>query len=126
MTLADFIIGDPNLSMSKIVTKTENPRPIYSALPHGKACLARMFGHFAKKSVGVASEQGPEPPAHPWNPVPIRLTPMSITVGPVTIGGKIFCKIFGGRKEMRISSSEQHAAVPSNAPYAFGQGSKVP
>lgn len=27
MTLADFMIGDPNLSMIRMVTKTEKPRP---------------------------------------------------------------------------------------------------
>lgn len=62
-TLADFMIGEPNLSMIKMVTKTEKPRPdslvsndvlewredipIYSALPHGKACAASIFGHLA-------------------------------------------------------------------------------
>jgi hypothetical protein len=86
MTLADFMIGDPNLSMIRMVTKTEKPRPgqrvnifalrrensnlpIYSALPQGKACFAAIFGHFAKKSVGVAAEQGPEPPAQLLKPV---------------------------------------------------------
>lgn len=59
-------------------------------------------------------------------PVSIRLTPISITVGPVTIGGKIFCRTFGGKKARPISRKAQQAAVPSKAPYAFGQASLLP
>ena len=56
----------------------------------------------------------------------MRFTPINMTVGPVTIGGKIFCKNLGGKNEMRISSREQTAAVPRSAPYALGHGRRVP
>jgi hypothetical protein len=52
--------------------------------------------------------------------------PMSMTVGPVTMGGNTRRITRGGTNEMRISSSEHTAAVPSTAPYASGQGSGVP
>jgi hypothetical protein len=116
ITLADFMIGEPNRSVRRIVRNTENPRPMYCADPHGRAWTAVILGHLAKNSVGFKSEQGPDPPAHPLKPEPMSSTPMSMTVGPVTIGGKIFCKTFGGRKESAISTSEQHAAVPKRAP----------
>lgn len=49
-----------------------------------------------------------------------------MTVGPVTIGGKILCSVFGGKKEIRISVNAQIAQVPMRAPYASGQGSRLP
>ena len=49
-----------------------------------------------------------------------------MTVGPVTMGGKIFNMTFGGRNAMRTSSKAHTAQVPSRAPYASGQGSFVP
>lgn len=53
-------------------------------------------------------------------------TPMSMTVGPVTIGGKSFLSVFGGMKESAISRRAQVAAVPMIAPYASGHGSWLP
>jgi hypothetical protein len=35
-TAVDFMMGLPNRSQIMIVTKTENPRPMNSALPHGR------------------------------------------------------------------------------------------
>lgn len=49
-----------------------------------------------------------------------------MTVGPVTIGGKILSMILGGRKLIKISRRAQHAAVPRIAPYPSGQGNFVP
>jgi len=49
-----------------------------------------------------------------------------MTVGPVTMGGKIFWMTRGGMKEIKISTKAQQAAVPMMAPYASGQGSCVP
>lgn len=40
-------------------------------------------------------------------PVPIGDTPMSITVGPVTMGGKSFCRTFGGRNDLRQSNYQK-------------------
>src|SRR4051794_5102560 len=109
MTLVDFMIGEPKRSQRMMARKTEKPRPRNSALPQGRAWGASMLGHRAKKSLGSVLEKGPEPPAQLLNPVSTRWTPMSMTVGPVTIGGKILSIVLGGMKEMRISTREQTA-----------------
>lgn len=77
MTLVDFMMGDPKRSQRMMVMNTEKPRPRYSAEPQGSACGAVMSGQRAKKSVGLACEQGPLPPSQPWNPDSMRLMPMS-------------------------------------------------
>ncbi len=136
-TEVDFMMGEPKRSQRMIVMKTEKPRPErgvglvsfrggggwslgslprYSAEPHGRACGAVMSGHSAKNSSGLASAQRPEPPAQFLKPEEIRLMPISMTVGPVTMGGKMRSMTLGGMKEMRISSSEQTAEVPRRAP----------
>jgi hypothetical protein len=46
----------------------------------------------------------------------MRVTPINMTVGPVTMGGKIFWMKRGGMKEIRISIRAQQAAVPMMAP----------
>ena len=69
---------------------------------------------------------GPAPPAQPVKPDSTRLMPISMTVGPVTMGGKILSMIFGGKNEMKISTTAQIAAVPMRAPYPCGHGSFVP
>ena len=46
-------------------------------------------------------------------PVPVRATPISITVVAVTMGGNTFFKILGDRIERRISRRPQRAAVPN-------------
>lgn len=51
---------------------------------------------------------------------------MSMTVGPVTRGGKMRFKILGEVNDMRISRSAQTHAVPMIAPYPSGQGRGVP
>ena len=51
---------------------------------------------------------------------------MSITVGPVTIGGTIRSRILAGIKEIKISKRAQAADVPMIAPYPWGQASLVP
>jgi hypothetical protein len=58
--------------------------------------------------------------------VPMRLTPMRSTTGPVTRGGKAFFKAFGGMKLNPISSKAHTQAVPRIAPYPSGQGSLLP
>lgn len=58
----------------------------------------------------------PEPPSHPSNPLWISETPISMTVGPVTIGGKTFWIILGGTKEIRTKIRAQQALVPIKAP----------
>lgn len=44
-TAHDFMIGEPKRSHRMIVTKTENPRPMNSALPHGRGLGAKIVGH---------------------------------------------------------------------------------
>lgn len=51
---------------------------------------------------------------------------MSMTVGPVTRGGKIFLSSLGDVKDMRISRRAQTMAVPMIAPYPSGQGNGLP
>lgn len=115
-TLVDFIMGEPKRSHRMIVMNTEKPRPRYSAEPQGRAWGALMFGQRANNpSVGLVLH-GPLPPAQFWNPLSIKLIPINITVGPVTIGGKILSMTFGGMKLIKISSSAQQAAVPMIAP----------
>lgn len=76
-----------------------------------------MLGQSAKNGVGGGlEEQGPFPPAQFLKPDPIKLVPMSMTVGPVTIGGNIFWRIFGGVKLSMISNKAQIIAVPRMAP----------
>lgn len=100
---------------------------MYSEDPHGSACGAVISGHLAKNAGGFVSAQGPAPPAQLLKPeAPIKSTPMSKTVGPLTIGGKIFCSNLGGRKEMAISTNEHRAAVPIRAPQALGQDPLLP
>lgn len=68
----------------------------------------------------------PLPPAQPSNPVWIRDTPINMTVGPVTIGGKSFFKTLGDMNESPISRRAHRDAVPRMAPYPLGHGSGVP
>lgn len=112
------MIGEPILSQIRMETNTRKPSPINSALPQGMARGAVAEGHNPVVH--------PDPPAQSLNPLLIRLIPISITVGPVTMGGKIFCSVLGGTKARRTSIKAQQAEVPSRAPYASGQGSLVP
>lgn len=75
-----------------------------------------MVGQSWKMPVVGRETQEPLPPAQFWKPDSIRLTPISMTVGPVTRGGKIFFRIRGGVKDMRISRRAQTQAVPMMAP----------
>jgi hypothetical protein len=85
-----------------------------------------MSGQSMKNPSAGREEHKPAPPAQLSKPVWMRWTPMSMTVGPVTMGGNIRCRTFGGMKEIDISVSAQMAQVPINAPYASGQGSREP
>ena len=58
--------------------------------------------------------------------MPMRLTPIRRTTGPVTSGGNAFFSAFGGMKLNPISSNAQTQAVPRIAPYPSGQGSLFP
>jgi hypothetical protein len=58
--------------------------------------------------------------------VPMRLTPIRRTTGPVTNGGKAFFSALGGIKLRPISSNAQTHAVPRIAPYPSGQGNLFP
>lgn len=116
ITEDDFMIGDPSLSQISMVTNTENPRPTNSALPHGRACGASTLGQFIKKPESGLDIHNPAPPSHPLNPLWISETPINMTVGPVTIGGKTFWIIFAGMKEIRTRISAQQALVPIKAP----------
>lgn len=51
---------------------------------------------------------------------------MSMTVGPVTRGGKILFNRRGDVNDMAISRSAQQAPVPRIAPYPLGQGNGLP
>jgi hypothetical protein len=115
-TADDFIIGDPSLSQIRMVTNTENPRPIYSALPQGRACGEPTLGQSIYAPEVGREMHDPEPPSQSSNPLWMSETPISMTVGPVTIGGKIFRIIFGGMKEIRTRMRAQQALVPIRAP----------
>lgn len=118
-----------------IARKTENPRPdkrishspcykiivqknepINSAEPQGRACGPAVLGHKEYGPVLGIAAHGPFPPAQFLKPDAINLTPTSITVGPVTSGGKIFLRSLGGIKERAISKSAQTHPVPRIAP----------
>lgn len=43
-TAQDFMMGLPKRSQRMMVTKTEKPRPMYSALPQGRAWGAPTWG----------------------------------------------------------------------------------
>lgn len=75
-----------------------------------------MFGQSAKKPLVGRVLQLPLPPAQFWKPDLIKLTPISITVGPVTSGGKIFFSTRGGMKDIKISSRAATIAVAMMAP----------
>ena len=64
-TAQDFMMGLPNLSHMMIVAKTEKPRPIYSALPQGRAWGAPSLGQTEKMPLAGRSMQPgePDPPA---------------------------------------------------------------
>lgn len=68
----------------------------------------------------------PTPPAQLPSPLSIRETPMSVTVGPVTMGGKSFFSKEGGIKDSTISNNAQSEDVPRSAPYPSGQGRGFP
>ena len=85
-----------------------------------------MSGQSIKNPSVGRVEHRPDPPAQLLKPVWMRCTPISMTVGPVTMGGKIRCRAFGGRKEIKISVRAHTAQVPINAPYASGHGSLEP
>lgn len=122
-TLVDFIIGLPNLSHRMIVRKTENPSPINSADPQGKACGASLLG----QSIVVGNlEHSPLPPAQFLKPLPMSFTPISMTVGPVTIGGKIRWRMRGGTNERPISRRAQRHDVPNKLlEYRYFYGDEV-
>merc|ERR1711981_718353 len=71
-----------------------------------------MFGQSEKRPVSGRAAQPPEPPAQLLKPEPISLIPMSMTVGPVTSGGKMRLRAFGGQKLIKISISAQTHWVP--------------
>lgn len=81
--------------------------------PQGSGCGALIVGHIEKRPVAGLLEQGPLPPAQFLNPLEMSLTPMSKTVGPVTIGGKIRFKILGDIKESPISRRAHKQQVPN-------------
>ena len=115
-TAVDFMMGAPKRSQMMMVMKTEKPRPMNSALPHGRGLGALMLGHSWKRPEVGIDLQSPEPPAQFWKPDCTSLTPMSMTVGPVTRGGKIFLRMRGLVKAMKTSRRAQQAAVPRIAP----------
>ncbi|KAL8935774.1 MAG: hypothetical protein Q9211_004524, partial [Gyalolechia sp. 1 TL-2023] len=114
----DFMIGEPKRSQMMIVTKTEKPRPINSALPQGRAWGPPTDGQI-DSAVGLdpsRTKHEPLPPAQLAKPDSIRDIPIKVTVGPVTRGGKNFFNMFGLMKESRISSNAQTVPVPIKAP----------
>ena len=119
-------MGEPNRSHRMMVTNTENPRPMNSALPHGRACGAPTRGHSVNGPDSGRPAQEPLPPAQLLKPDWMSLMPIKATVGPVTNGGKIFFSTLGLVKERAISSRAQTDPVPIKAPYPRGQGSFVP
>ncbi len=115
-TAQDFMIGLPKRSERMIVTKTRNPRPTNSAEPQGSGLGATLLGQSWKGPEVGRLEQVPDPPAQFWKPDLMRLMPISATVGPVTMGGKIFLSHVGLVKDSPISRSAHMAAVPMIAP----------
>lgn len=76
-----------------------------------------ISGHIEKSPVSGILAQGPFPPAQSWKPEAINCTPISITVGPVTIGGNTSWSHFGGMNDSPISRKAQTIAVPMIAPF---------
>lgn len=74
-----------------------------------------MLGQRANKP-SVAVMHPPLPPIQLEKPDLMSLIPMSITVGPVTIGGRTFSKNFAGIKETRMLIKAHTAEVPRMAP----------
>lgn len=117
MTEQDFIIGEPNRSQRIMVTKTEKPRPKYSGDPQGSALGAEISGHRSKKSTAVeGEEQGPVPPIQFLKPLWMSFTPIRVTVGPVTMGGKMRNRMRGGTKARMMRRMAVIAPVPRMAP----------
>ena len=115
-TAVDFMMGEPKRSQMMMVTKTEKPRPMNSALPQGSGCGALMVGHsWYRPEVGRVL-QSLLPPAQFLNDDSISSMPMSVTVGPVTSGGKMRFSIAGRVKDSRISSRAAQQAVPRMLP----------
>ena len=75
-----------------------------------------MVGQSLKIPVVGKVEQVPLPPAQSWKPDLMRETPMRVTVGPVTSGGKNFLRYLGEVNDMRTSSKAQQHDVPMIAP----------
>jgi hypothetical protein len=114
-TEVDFMIGEPNRSHKIMARKTEKPSPRNSADPQGRGWGALILGQRANNP-SVAVIQAPLPPIQLEKPDFISLMPMSITVGPVTIGGSTRSKSFAGIKETRTLMRAHTADVPSMAP----------
>ena len=124
-TEVDFMIGEPNRSQRMMATKTENPKPRNSADPQGRGWGALMLGHSANNP-SVAVIQPPLPPIQLEKPDLMSLIPMSMTVGPVTMGGSTRSRNLAGMKETRILTRAHTAEVPRMAPYPSGQGKGFP
>merc|ERR1712000_174035 len=98
-----------------MVTKTEKPKPRNSADPQGRGGGALISGHIAN-SPSVAVIQTPLPPIQLEKPDLMSLIPMSMTVGPVTIGGSTRSKNLAGMNEIRTFRRAHTADVPMMAP----------
>lgn len=115
-TDVDFINGEPKRSHRMMETKTRKPRPINSALPQGSGCGAALEGQSWKGPSAGWDIHGPEPPAQFVRAEAMSLTPMSMTVGPVTSGGNSFFSTLVGIKLNAISKRAQSVVVPRIAP----------
>lgn len=76
-----------------------------------------MFGHMVNGPDSGKLEQGPLPPAQFLNPLAMSFTPISITVGPVTIGGNTRLSTFGEQNDSPISRRAQRQEVPASYQY---------
>lgn len=121
--------GEPNISVSTMLMKDKNPRPINSGEPQGKGLGARVVGQRAKIPVGAVSQLLAPPPQLGTPELPTRAAPINTTTVPasvdwdyipnpktwhvpVTKGGKTRLRMRGGTNARNISRKEHMRDVP--------------
>jgi hypothetical protein len=88
-----------------MVTYTNNPNPKNSAEPHGNGCGADEFGQ-------TLLFIQPAPPNQSLKPEATNFLPITKMTGPVTIGGKVFCKTLEGATTWQFKLRNRHKMMP--------------
>jgi hypothetical protein len=96
------IKGAPKSSTRRMVIYTEKPNPIKEGSPQGRGSGALIFGHNLKNPVPGLAIQGPLPPAQLFTPLATKDPPMQSRTIPVTRLGKIFIRVLGLMRLIRI------------------------